>query len=78
MAKMYGMTIQTLREIHNLPSNKLIIGQKINIPSVATQNKEQKSKSTQLENFSKNDKECIVQKGDSLSRIAKQFGIKQS
>ena len=61
IATTYNTTVEKIKQINNLTSNNLTIGQKLIIPQ-AEENKEQPSSST-----------YVVQKGDSLWSIAKKY-----
>ncbi|MDR1890598.1 MAG: LysM peptidoglycan-binding domain-containing protein [Puniceicoccales bacterium] len=76
IAHMYGITIKSLKEINNLSSDKLIIGQKLTIPGTTIKNPNPNS--TKFQGGLDNDGKYVVKQGDSLTLIAKHFGVKQS
>lgn len=59
---------KTLREYNHLPSNVLKVGQKLNIPPLLISNEKNDKKDTQKIRY-------IVQKNDSLGKIARRFGV---
>ena len=58
IARKYNTTVDVLKKLNNLTSNNLSIGQKLNIPSITSEDTNQT---------------YIVQKGDSLYSISKKF-----
>ncbi len=62
IARKYGKTVDELKELNNLTSNTLMIGQQLIINDDSSNNNDEYI-------------EYIVQRGDSLYSIAKRFGI---
>jgi membrane-bound lytic murein transglycosylase D len=88
IAKAFGVTTDELRRLNNLGSTShLKIGQKLRLPSYATSNSDDDSKSVTVPAQSKaekssgtvaktssNPKVYVVKNGDTISEIAKRFG----
>ncbi|MDR2777121.1 MAG: LysM peptidoglycan-binding domain-containing protein, partial [Puniceicoccales bacterium] len=77
IAHAYGVTVKSLKEINNLSSDKLIIGQKLTIPESATK-AFNANDSAKIQRVLDNDGKYTVKQGDNLTLIAKHFGIKQA
>ena len=74
ISKKFGVSMQCIREANSLYSDKLLVGQKLTIP--ASCKKTQPSGCANLSTVG--EKLYVVVSGDSISIIAKRFGVKSS
>ena len=74
ISKKFGVSMQCIREANSLHSDKLLVGQKLTIP--ASCEKIQQSSCINLSTGG--EKLYVVVSGDSISAIAKKFGVKSS
>ena len=74
ISKKFGVSMQCIREANSLHSDKLLVGQKLTIP--ASCEKIQQSSCINLSTGG--EKSYVVVSGDSISAIAKRFGVKSS
>ena len=61
IANQYGLTVAELKDLNNLTSDNLSVGQILEVPT--------------LDNSSNSDDTYIVKSGDSLWKIANQYGL---
>jgi LysM repeat protein len=80
IAKKHGISLQTLRSLNTLSSDKILVGQKINVPMAgSTQPRSYSSGSAAEQHAIMTDGNLyIVQPGDTLSSIASRLHMRQS
>jgi N-acetylmuramoyl-L-alanine amidase len=74
IAKKYGISVKELKELNNLKSNKVYVGQKLIIKK---EEEKKEAKKTRIEKISEKKENLyhIVKRGESLESIARKYGV---